>query len=358
MDQFSDLPPFPSDVPTAPLSQLSLQKLLSGDTAESERLFEICQNLGFFYLELCGVSPGDELLRDVATLFNVGKELFDLPVEEKVSYDYTMKTDNMGYKSVGASYIDRQGTRDGNEMYNVSKDDILGIAETLPQPPILTHNRHVIESYIHNAHSIVTLVLNHLNDHLHLPPSTLTNLHKKTSLSGDQIRFIKCPAEPKDARQKKTAIGEHSDFGSVTVLFNRLGGLQILPPSGEWCYVKPLPGNAIINLGDALVKFTNGLLRSNIHRVVAPPGLQEAAVKYSLVYFSRPEFWVLLKRLEGSDVIPVTEGEEEGEVVTSREWVKRRSLGRRVAKGKPSDTVWEQTRGTELQSQRKMMVVA
>ena len=35
-----------------------------------------------------------------------------------------------------------------------------------------------------------------------------------------------------------------------------------------------LAGHAIVNLGDAMVNFTNGLLRSNIHRVVSPPGEQ------------------------------------------------------------------------------------
>ena len=42
----------------------------------------------------------------------------------------------------------------------------------------------------------------------------------------------------------------------MTILFNRLGGLQVLPPGegAEWCYVKPLAGHAIVNLGDAMVK--------------------------------------------------------------------------------------------------------
>jgi hypothetical protein len=51
------------------------------------------------------------------------------------------------------------------------------------------------------------------------------------------------------------APGEHTDFGSVTVLFNHMGGLQVLnPDSKEWKYVKPEPGCAVINLGDAIVK--------------------------------------------------------------------------------------------------------
>lgn len=43
---------------------------------------------------------------------------------------------------------------------------------------------------------------------------------------------------------------------------------------GGWCYVRPLPGHAIVNLGDALVKFSKGGVRSSVHRVVKPPGRQ------------------------------------------------------------------------------------
>ena len=80
-----------------------------------------------------------------------------------------------------------------------------------------------------------------------------------------------------------------------TILHNRTGGLQVLPPgSTEWYYVKacthhvpclsmaamprdslrthlarqPIPGFAICNIGDALNIFSGGILRSNIHRVV------------------------------------------------------------------------------------------
>jgi isopenicillin N synthase-like dioxygenase len=183
----------------------------------------------------------------------------------------------------------------------------------------------------------------------------LSALHKLNSNSGDQIRFVKAP--PQEVDSKAVALGEHTDFGSVTVLFNRLGGLQVrlpahiapVPPSSSstsdtetglckdgWTYVRPLPGHAIINLGDALVKFSSGRLRSNIHRVVAPPGDQGKVTRYSLVYFCRPEDDVVLKSLvEGSG------DREMEEEVTAKEWILRRALGRRKEGG------WEKSGGTE-----------
>jgi len=145
------------------------------------------------------------------------------------------------------------------------------------------------------------------------------------------------------------SLGEHTDFGSVTVLFNRLGGLQILPPgSEEWQYVKPLRGHAVVNLGDAMVKFTAGVLRSNIHRVVNPPGEQASHTRMSLVYFARPEDEVKLKVLEGSQVIDAKSKElngggvlQEEEDVTAKEWILRRAMGRRAGGD------WKASEGTE-----------
>jgi len=124
-------------------------------------------------------------------------------------------------------------------------------------------------------------------------------------------------------------MGKHTDFGSLTILFNRLGGLQILPPSSpqEWTFVKPLNGHCIINLGDALVKFTGGILRSNIHRVVAPPGEQGTETRYSVVYFARPGDQVVLRRLKGGVIPELREGEQEKEEgMSSKEWIKLQAL--------------------------------
>jgi isopenicillin N synthase-like dioxygenase len=189
----------------------------------------------------------------------------------------------------------------------------------------------------------------------------LQALHRLTAPSGDQIRFVKAP--PQEPSLNGVALGAHTDFGSVTVLFNKLGGLQVRLPDGiqanaptstsppatdtetklcedGWTYIRPLPGHCIINLGDALVKFSSSMLRSNIHRVVAPPGDQGKVTRYSLVYFCRPEDDVVLKSL-------VDGGEDEDEdEVTAKEWILRRALGRRKPDG------WAASEGTEGVSMR------
>lgn len=80
------------------------------------------------------------------------------------------------YKGYGTSIIDKQGNPDRNEFYNASKDDILSLSPPLPSPNVLSARRDLLESFIHTSHSIVSLLLTHLNTQLHLPPTALQNL--------------------------------------------------------------------------------------------------------------------------------------------------------------------------------------
>ena len=86
---FPDIPPFPASIPTAPLLRISLAKLISNDAKESARFFQACKDLGFFYLDLQDVPEGQEILRDLDNLFDIGRRLFDLELEEKQKYDFS-----------------------------------------------------------------------------------------------------------------------------------------------------------------------------------------------------------------------------------------------------------------------------
>ena len=123
-------PPFPDDVPMAPLLRLSLHKLLRRDEAEVERFSRACEDLGFFYLDLEG--DGDSLLRDANGLFDVAEALCDLPSEEKERYDYSGEKSYFGYKAQGAAIIDRNGNLDRNEFYNVIAWDMTSVPVTDP----------------------------------------------------------------------------------------------------------------------------------------------------------------------------------------------------------------------------------
>src|SRR3546814_10058037 len=62
-------------------------------------------------------------------------------------------------------------------------------------------------------------------------------------------------------------VGEHSDYGLLTLLAqDRHGGLQVKTPEG-WIAAPPLPGTLVCNIGDMLDRLTGGWYLSTPHRV-------------------------------------------------------------------------------------------
>lgn len=109
--------------------------------------------------------------------------------------------------------------------------------------------------------------------------------------------------------------GAHSDYGSVTLLFRLPGqpGLEVLTPSGEWEAVPVHPESSsstdvlpvLVNIGDLLSYWTNGLLKSTVHRVIFPTdhhGAKPAEDRYSIVYFCHPEDTVELVEIPSDAV--------------------------------------------------------
>jgi hypothetical protein len=211
---FPSLPPFPTNIPTAPLLRVNLKKLLSQDSSEIDKVWKASRELGFFYLDLreavSSTINGPSLLQDIDALFSLGEQVFALPVSEKQKYDFMEQGSYYGYKGLGAGVIDKSGTRDRNEFYNISKDDMLGISAPLPAPELLQkqESRDLLAGFVKKSHAIVTLLLGILNSKLGLPENKLQSLHKLQTASGDQVRWVNSPAQPEDDRKK--ALGEHT----------------------------------------------------------------------------------------------------------------------------------------------------
>lgn len=104
-------------------------------------------------------------------------------------------------------------------------------------------------------------------------------------------------AQPSDVRA-----GAHSDYGSITLLFRLRGqaGLEVLTRSNTWAPVPVCPPGTeddpsppiLVNIGDLLSYWTNGLLRSTVHRVAfdgtSVAGESNDEARYSIVYFGHP----------------------------------------------------------------------
>lgn len=125
--------------------------------------------------------------------------------------------------------------------------------------------------------------------------------------TGSILRFLYYPSIFSEATASykhdvDVRAGAHSDYGSITLLFQRPGqpGLEILTTEGTWAPVPVQPNNnteefpfppILVNIGDLLSYWTDGLLKSTIHRVVFPLDEQRSPNprdRYSIAYFCHP----------------------------------------------------------------------
>ncbi|XP_077970532.1 uncharacterized protein LOC120345876 isoform X1 [Styela clava] len=104
----------------------------------------------------------------------------------------------------------------------------------------------------------------------------------------------KCLFEPDQVR-----LGEHTDFGSFTILFqDKVGGLQVKASNGEYVDATPIPGTALVNIGDALQFWTRERLKSTEHRILMPKTNKENIERRSIAYFVQANNDVLLSELQ------------------------------------------------------------
>ena len=114
-------------------------------------------------------------------------------------------------------------------------------------------------------------------------------------LTGDPtllFRIFRYPPTPRD-QGSGWGVGEHTDYGLLTVLAqDDQGGLQVKAPTG-WVDVPPRPGSLVCNIGDMLERLTGGRYRSTPHRVRNVSG----AERLSFPFFLDPSWDAVVERL-------------------------------------------------------------
>jgi len=99
--------------------------------------------------------------------------------------------------------------------------------------------------------------------------------------------------------------GEHSDYGTVTLLFqDDMGGLEVLS-EGRWIPATPIPDTILVNLGDLMQFWTADYYTATVHRVRVPEEeVRRCAPRQSLAFFVHPDNEVMVSPLDGSSKYP------------------------------------------------------
>lgn len=79
------------------------------------------------------------------------------------------------------------------------------------------------------------------------------------------LRLLHYPPLQQLPKLGQVRAGEHSDYGSITLLFqDQVGGLEVQTTAGEWIPSSSIPGTVVVNTGDLMQRWTNDVFCSNL----------------------------------------------------------------------------------------------
>ncbi|WP_300400934.1 2-oxoglutarate and iron-dependent oxygenase domain-containing protein [Nocardioides sp.] len=255
------------------------------DSAPTERaavavaIDRACREVGFIQVLGHGIAP--------EVVFGLGQAMdafFDQPVDDKRRW-IRPAGENRGYtapksESLSLSLGVESATRmnDFFEAYNVGRaaSDYAGvelIAEHYAEntwPEVHGFEEHV-SAYFSEAGRVARTLTRIFGDALGLPTRFFDELADH-SIDVPRMNNYALPEGTEvDLDGDLTGMGEHTDFGIVTVLWaDQVRGLQVLDRTGGWHDVTPLDGALLVNLGDLTARLTNERWLSTLHRVKPP----------------------------------------------------------------------------------------
>ncbi|KAM4056272.1 2OG-Fe(II) oxygenase superfamily protein [Hirsutella rhossiliensis] len=287
---------------TAPVPAPAIPVIdLAGDQADVARqLVSAAQEHGFIYIRNL---DNDITADDVDRAFALSRDLFDAPADEKRRCSIK---NNRGWAGMHVEALDPKNQKLGDfkEAFNFG-EFVDGKAQQ-PLPSTVADKEPLFSAFADSCRKLCHKILYLLGLGLDVGEFLSSAHFTGQPDSGTTLRFL-CypPAESAAHSGQDVRAGAHSDYGSITLLFRLKGqaGLEVLDKNETWAPVPVCPPGTetdpgppiLVNIGDLLSYWTNGLFRSTVHRVVFPTagsgavaGESSSGTRYSIAFFCHP----------------------------------------------------------------------
>ncbi|CAH6723128.1 putative 2-oxoglutarate-dependent dioxygenase Tropcp [[Candida] jaroonii] len=276
------------------------------DQATGDEIFKAANTQGFLFIEGHNFEA-----EEVEELFKLSKEFFELPLDYKMKH--LIDQTNHGYTNYNGENLDPsiQKKGDPKEAFNFAQLNLINGDTVKDYPTWFTEDpkkEKIIRNAITKLNELNLRILKLLAIGLKIEDDEVQgenwfdDKYKPDKPSGTTFRLLHYPGQKKVDPESVIRAGAHTDYGSITLLFQQEGqeGLEIYSPvSKSWEAVPfvenneaKFPGKSppiIVNIADQLSYWTAGLLKSTIHRVKFPAKVQATGQdRYSIVYFSHP----------------------------------------------------------------------
>ncbi|XP_043120520.1 UPF0676 protein C1494.01 [Puntigrus tetrazona] len=291
------------EIPVVDFSAYELEKTnASVDHLErlSVELRKAFTEVGFVYLKNTGINQ-----KEVDRVMGVSEKFFCLPENMKKPFSRGgfSSNGNHGWISVEMESLNPRRPGDLKEAFNTASlsSDISWPSEGVDD------FRDVHISFYLRCKELSLRVLRVMALGLNLEAEVFLSAHKHigSDMNGTTLRTLYYPPV-NSARVKENQLrcGEHSDYGSITLVFqNPKGGLQVLNRAGEFISAPSIPGTVLINIADLMQRWTSDVYVSAVHRVLLPPA-GDSSTRQSLAFFVQPDDEAVISCCDGSDKYP------------------------------------------------------
>lgn len=278
----------------APIPIIDIGALVteSGDVGRvADEIGGACRESGFFYIT--GHDVNGQLLRRLETL---SREFFAQDAEAKLTIRMELGGRAWrGYFPVGAELTlgkpdQKEGIYFGAELG--PSHSKVAAAVPLHGPnlfPDVPGFRETVLDYLEAMTRLGHVLMEGIALSLGLEKTYFSDRYTHDPLVLFRI-FHYPPIPGVDHLQPMWSVGEHTDYGLLTILKqDDTGGLQLKSRS-RWVDAPPVPESFVVNIGDMLEKMTGGRYRSTPHRVRN----ESTGGRLSFPFFFDPNFDVVV----------------------------------------------------------------
>ena len=252
----------------------------------------------------------------ISAAFLKSAEFFKRPQDQKDKLAWTTPDANRGYVKAGREKVSqssdpeeiarlRASNPDIKESMEIGREGVPG--QPNPWPDNLDEEGVEFTSTMKSFHLLLKDLHVNVMRAIALGMGLDEHFFDAFTDAGDNtLRLLHYPSVLKSVFENnpdQVRAGEHSDYGSITLLFqDNTGGLEVRSPKGTWVRATPIEDSIIVNAGDLLSRWSNDEIKSTKHRVVQPPAKDgdisdTYPARYSMAYFCNPNFDAYIEAL-------------------------------------------------------------
>ncbi|MGB1235845.1 MAG: isopenicillin N synthase family dioxygenase [Planktomarina sp.] len=261
-------------------------------TASEARKREIADEIGnatreYGFLRLCDHGIDQQLIEET---YKSGERFFALSDAQKREYYIANSSNHRGY----VPFTEKGDYPDEKNRSYEAFDMGLDLPATDPDYqagnrvlgpnvwPEIDNFKEIVGEYYRQISALGRLVVGCMELHLGLPKGTMTQ-HMQKPIS--QLRLLHYVRQSHTKNHASVNMGAHTDYECLTLLHTRNKGFQVMANDDSWIDVPVDPNVFIVNVGDMMEAWTNGIFRSTPHRVV-----NTSPERFSLPYFVAADY--------------------------------------------------------------------